>query len=104
MSPGIKDLRVVHGWRTVDFVFPSPSSRQAMIRTGNHIPGRAIILDSDYWQDGKLIWLESIIQCELVKHCQPNFSNARAEVAKDRKKSVMLAFFVTIPETLFFLK
>lgn len=51
-SLGIKDLRVVHGWRTVDFVYPSSSSREAMIRTGNHIPGKAIILDADYWQDG----------------------------------------------------
>ncbi|KAL0279776.1 UNVERIFIED_CONTAM: hypothetical protein PYX00_001261 [Menopon gallinae] len=51
-EPGLKEMRVVHGWRTVDFVFPSSSVRQALIRTGRFVPGNAIILDADFWQSG----------------------------------------------------
>lgn len=48
----MKDMKVIHGWKTVDFVFPSSASKHAMIRAGHFVPGNSLILDADYWQDG----------------------------------------------------
>lgn len=52
----MKDLKLVYGWKTIDFVFPSIYSRQAMVEAGSYVPGNAIILDTDYWQNGKLLF------------------------------------------------
>lgn len=48
-------MQVIHKWRTVDFDFPSSSNKLAMIRAGLYIPGNSLILDADFWQNGKVI-------------------------------------------------
>ncbi|EEB18858.1 major royal jelly protein 4 precursor, putative [Pediculus humanus corporis] len=44
-------MKVIHGWKTVDFVFPSTAIRHSMLRSGQFIPGNSLILDADYWQE-----------------------------------------------------
>nr|CAD7586632.1 unnamed protein product [Timema genevievae] len=51
---GIQKLDLLYQWKGVDFVFPSKTTKEAMLRSGYYIQDNPIPLDVDVWnQDGE---------------------------------------------------
>nr|CAD7429448.1 unnamed protein product [Timema monikensis] len=51
---GLQKLDLLYQWKGVDFVFPSQTTKEAMLRSGYYIQDNPIPLDVDVWnQDGE---------------------------------------------------
>nr|CAD7573804.1 unnamed protein product [Timema californicum] len=51
---GLQKLDLLYQWKGVDFVFPSKTTKEAMLRSGYYIQDNPIPLDVDVWnQDGE---------------------------------------------------
>lgn len=48
-----KKLELLYKWKELDYEFPSSSVKQRMIRNQEFIPGNAVPIDVDTWQNGK---------------------------------------------------
>ena len=46
-------LEVIYEWKDMEFAFPSPSARDALLKTGSYIPGNSYSIDVDAWLQGK---------------------------------------------------
>lgn len=46
-------LEVIYEWKDMEFVFPSPSARDVLLKTGSYIPGNSYPIDVDAWLQGK---------------------------------------------------
>lgn len=48
-----KQLEVLYEWKDMEFAFPNPSAKEAMLRSGAYIPGNSYPIDVDVWLQGK---------------------------------------------------
>lgn len=46
-------MEVAYQWKSIDFEYPDGRSRDHSINSGEFVPGNAVPLDVDVWNDGE---------------------------------------------------